>query len=343
MGYRFSSAISSIMGEGGNFAILDDPHNVERAESDIVRDETVRKINLALPTRIRSITGALVVIMQRIHERDYAASMLSQPDIVHLCLPMRYEPDHPHVSKPVTLPSGRVLGGDPRTKADELLFPHLFPESRVTALETVMGAYGAAGQMQQRPSPRAGGIFKREWLQRRVKPAELPPARVRVRGWDLAASVEETASWTAGVLLSHYDGHFYVEDVVRLKGLPGDVQNLLQSTAKRDGLSTYQDLPQDPGQSGKSQIHSLTKLLAGYMVRSSPESGSKPSRADAFSGHCQHGHVSLVESHWTNAYVDELVRFPRGDNDQGDGSSRAFNRLVALGGRLEVSSTVGLH
>ncbi len=52
-GYRFSSAVAGIMGEGGDIVVFDDPHNVEQAESDSVRDETVRKIRLALPTRVR--------------------------------------------------------------------------------------------------------------------------------------------------------------------------------------------------------------------------------------------------------------------------------------------------
>jgi phage terminase large subunit-like protein len=34
-------------------------------------------------------------------------------------------------------------------------------------------------------------------------------------------------------------------------------------------------LPQDPGQAGKSQVQSLTKMLSGYVVRASPESGDK--------------------------------------------------------------------
>ena len=75
-GYRIASAIKSLMGEGGDFVVLDDPHSIDEAESDEVRDETVRKLELTLHTRIRSKTGAAVVIAQRLHERDYCGKLL---------------------------------------------------------------------------------------------------------------------------------------------------------------------------------------------------------------------------------------------------------------------------
>ena len=159
-GYRFSSSVDGIMGEGGEFILYDDPHNVQKAESPDVREKTVDLINLSLHTRVRSITGGIVVIMQRLHEEDYAGSMLKNlSGVVHLCLPARYESDHPHPCKSFSLPSGRVLGGDDRTKDGELLFPGLFPEERLKKLEEVLGSYGSAGQLQQRPAPRKGGMF----------------------------------------------------------------------------------------------------------------------------------------------------------------------------------------
>ena len=59
-----------------------------------------------------------------------------------------------------------VLGHvDPRTEPGELLFPDRFSEAQVLELEKALGSYGTAGQLQQRPAPRGGGIFKDEWWQ----------------------------------------------------------------------------------------------------------------------------------------------------------------------------------
>ncbi|MCK5550519.1 MAG: hypothetical protein KAI41_08305, partial [Hyphomicrobiaceae bacterium] len=165
-GYRFSTAVAGIMGEGGDFVILDDPHNVEQAESDDNRNDVVRRIRMALPTRVRSKNGGVCVMMQRLHSRDYAGEMIAdQADLVHLCLPARYEKKHPFVSVPCTLKkSGRALPGDYRDTEGELLWPELFDEERLHTLELELGAYAKAGQLQQRPVPRGGGMYKLAWF-----------------------------------------------------------------------------------------------------------------------------------------------------------------------------------
>ena len=334
-GYRFSAAVAGIMGEGGDFVILDDPHNIAQAESDDVRNETVRQINLALPTRVRNPKGGVACIMQRLHSNDYAASMIGDPQTIHLCLPARYEENHPHVSRPITLPSGRVLGGDHRTKDGELLFPALFNEERLAALEERLLDYGTAGQLQQRPTPREGGLFKRAWLEKFVSKSQLNPRRLLVRGWDLASSDKPRSPYSAGVLISKDVGVYTVEDVVRERGLPGDIRQLILRTAKSDGPGVVQDFPQDPGQAGKSQVVSLARDLAGYNMRSSPESGSKIQRAEIVASQCQHGQFQLVRAAWNAAYIDEMAGFWTGPySDQVDGTSRSFARLVTMGGRV---------
>ena len=105
------------MGEGGEFMIFDDPHSVEQAESDEVRDSKIRLIRLALPTRVRDWTrGGAVCIMQRLHARDYCGWVLEhEDDWDHLCFPARYETDHP-------FPTRSSLGfHDPRTVDGEIL------------------------------------------------------------------------------------------------------------------------------------------------------------------------------------------------------------------------------
>lgn len=334
-GYRFACAVSGIMGEGGDFIILDDPHNVKVAESDDVRNEVVRQLNLALPTRVRSKDGGIVTIMQRLHQKDFAASMLSEPETVHLCLPAEYEADHPHVCKPLTLPDGTVLPGDPRTEEGELLFPNLFDRERIDGLRITLGEYGVAGQLQQRPAPREGGMFKRAWLERTMKRAELPYDRIRVRGWDLASTEKPDSPWSVGVLLSYSRGRFIVEDVVRKRGTPGAIQRLIYETACRDGYGVHIDLPQDPGQAGVAQIQNYVRMLAGWTVYSSPESGSKIERANPVASQAEHGNLWILEAAWRRAFVRELAAFWTGTYaDQVDALSRAFARLILLGETL---------
>ena len=76
----------------------------------------------------------------------------------------------------------------------------------------------------------------------------------------------------------------------------------------------------------------LTRLLAGFMITSSPETGDKVTRARPFAAQVNVGNVALAGGGWVDAYRDELMGFPHGKyDDQVDASSRAF---MELSGRL---------
>lgn len=155
-GFREAMAFESMTGSRGDRVILDDPHSVDDAYSETKLKSAVRTFKEALPTRVNNDSSAIIIIMQRLNEMDVSAFALDL-GYEHLCLPMRYEQGR----------SKWVIGtGDPRTTDNELMFPERFPEDTVKELEVSLGAYGAAGQLQQRPSPLGGGIIKGEWFRR---------------------------------------------------------------------------------------------------------------------------------------------------------------------------------
>lgn len=340
-GYRFSTSIAGIMGEGGDFVGLDDPHNVEQAESDENREEVVRRIRMALPTRVRSIDGGVVVMMQRLHTRDYSGIMLAdEADLVHLCLPARYEKKHPHVTVPITLKkTGRKLPGDWRETEGELLWPENFPESRLTPLETELGAYAKAGQLQQRPIPRGGGMYKLQWFGGKFcDPDDVPKGGIVCRGWDLAATEEGEVSkapdWTVGCKVRRVKGRIYIEDVVRFRGSPLEVRKTMTTTADMDGKAVIIDFPQDPGQAGKSQAQSLAGEFPRRRVYFSPETGSKEVRQDAPAAQAEAGNVYIVRAPWNRVFIEELTTFPKGDfDDQADALARAYHRVAGKKGK----------
>ena len=317
-GYRLASSVEGMAtGEGGDIDIIDDPLSAKDKESPVSRAGVIEWWTQVMPTRLNDpVHGAFVIIMQRLHHQDLTGHVLAQETgWTHLCLPARYEPDHPH-----------VFPADPRKKSGALLWAERFPEKEVAALEMTMGAYGSAGQLQQRPAPRQGGMFERTWFE--IVPAAPAKARA-VRGWDLAGTTKKTSPWTVGLKMSHWKGDYYIEHVERFRGTPGEVEKRFKNRAKQDGKSVIVDFPQDPGQAGKSQRRALTKLLPGYNVRSSPETGSKPTRAEPLSAQAEAGNVHLVKGAWNNDLLDEFELFPNSDYlDQVDAASRAFARLA---------------
>src|SRR5512139_2602536 len=87
---------------------------------------------------------------------------------------------------------------DPRKKDGELLWPGRMGESAVKALEDLLGSFGAAGQLQQRPAPRGGGIVKRDdfgFYKRADLPDILARADLFAISTDAAFKDQETSSY----------------------------------------------------------------------------------------------------------------------------------------------------
>lgn len=319
-GFREAMAFTSMTGSRGDRVILDDPLSADDANSDAELLRAELSFTEALPSRVNNEESAIVVIMQRLHARDTSGIILDRKlPYVHLCLPMRFESDRRCVTPIFT---------DPRTYDGELLFPERFSEEQVTDLERTMLDYATAGQLQQRPAPRGGGLFKREWF----KVERAAPAGTRwVRAWDLAGTDKATAPFTAGVKMGKTpDGRYCIADVRRIQGTPHETERLIVATASQDGREVKGSLPQDPGQAGKAQVQYLIKQLAGYAYTFSPESGDKETRAEPLASQAQAGNVFLLEGEWNTAFLDEVTTFPRGKfKDQVDAASRAFSELVS--------------
>jgi len=74
----------------------------------------------------------------------------------------------------------------------------------------------------------------------------------------------------------------------------------------------------------------FAKLLAGFDVRFTPESGDKEQRALPVSAQAEAGNIKIVRGDWNDAFLDELCSFPTGTyKDQTDALSRAFSMLLA--------------
>lgn len=206
-GYRIAAAVrGQLTGDGGDIVTVDDALNATEAASDTERQNMLEWWDEAMSTRLNDPkTGAYVLVMQRLHEKDLIGHVMDQEsDWVHICLPARYEPDHPH-----------VFAGDPRKIDGELLWPERVGDEQMKELEAKLGAFGTAGQLQQRPTPRGGGMFRPEWIQYYET---MPPVRtmniyILV---DPANEKKKDSDWTAIFVIGvGQDGNYYVLDMVR--------------------------------------------------------------------------------------------------------------------------------
>lgn len=166
-----------------------------------------RQAEPALTTRLQ--------IGQRLHRDDVGGRWVaSKPDLDVLCLPMRYEADHPFVHPE-----------DPRGDG-ELMWPERFDEEAVQKLEESLGPSAGAAQLQQRPIPPGGQLLIDEYLSHRYN---LPPASVQrplVTGraepgqtWaiygDLAFKGEVTSDYVVFQLWCAEEGELWLLDQIR--------------------------------------------------------------------------------------------------------------------------------
>ena len=323
-GGRECRASTGLTGGRGDFILWDDPHSTTTAESDLERQTTTQILQESLPSRGNATSSVFIIIMQRLHEEDVSGVILSRNlGYVHLRLPMEYEADNPCETE--------IGFRDPRTYDGELLFPERWNRDDVERLKNSLLEYGTASQLQQRPAPRGGGLFKREYFE--IIDALPHGYKNTIRGWDLGGTDRKknpNAARTAGVKLSEYpDGLLVIEDVVAGRWDAGKVESVIVNTATQDGYPVDIDIPQDPGQAGKAQVVYLVKALRGYTVRWSLEGGSKEIRADPVAAQAKVGNIKLLRGPWNNAFLDEAALFPAGKyKDKIDALSRAYARIV---------------
>jgi predicted phage terminase large subunit-like protein len=319
-GFRHAAAMSSMTGSRGDRVIIDDPHSVEGAISDKDRETTIRIFKETIPTRVNNPDkSAIVVVMQRLHERDVSGLILSENlGYTHLMLPMEFEPDRACVT---------CLGrADQRTEPGELLFPDRFPREVVERDKRVMGSMAVAGQFQQRPTPRGGGMIKAE----RLEIGEPGLITSRVRYWDKAGT-HGGGAYTAGVLMGRdKEGVYWVLDVVRGQWSAMERERVIQQTAQLDGTDVPVWIEQEPGSGGKESAHNTIRNLAGFNCRAEAVTGSKEARAEPLAAQVEAGNVKLKRGPWNSAFIDEGRSFPVGQyKDQWDAASGAFNKLTA--------------
>lgn len=205
--------------------------------------------------------------------------------------------------------------------------PHLNEgyEEVLKGMDRVSRAQLLEGDWLSRPG--AGAYYQRGWF----KWLDVRPigAVARCRRWDLAST--EDGDWTIGARMSLMrDRSVVIEDVVRKRLRPAGVEACVLATAELDGKDVHVVIPEDPGQAGKAQVASYTKMLMGFVVRSIRETGDKVTRQGPFSAQCEAGNVSIVRGAWNEPFLQCLEAFPDPNvhDDDIDAAAGAFTYLA---------------
>lgn len=351
-GYRVAAGVNAgLTGERADTVVCDDPHNVKHADSEPIREGTVRWWNEAMSTRLNDPkTGAKIVIQQRVHESDLAGNLIAQ-GYDHLSLPMEYEPTE-HVTG--------IGWRDPRTDPGELLHPERYGPEQVAEQKRVLGSYAYAAQYQQRPSPAEGGILKRQWWRFWHYPGQpLPPVQIRMpdgslheapcvslppfwdgqlQSWDMSFKDTKSGGYVCGQVWGAWRAdRFLLDQMLAQLDFPATVAAVRDLTDRWP--QARRKLVEDKA-NGPAVIATLKHEIAG-LVAVEPE-GGKVTRANAVTPEIESGNVYLPHpriASWVDAFIDECASFPRGKHDdQVDSMTQALLRLGAGGGNVTVTT-----
>ncbi len=237
---------------------------------------------------------------------------------------------------------------DIRETVGEVLMPQIFTPEVLAQLELDLDTYGVAGQLQQRPSPEGGGLFKMEYFDGKIVD-EPPKLYMLCRGWDTAGT-DGGGDWSAGVgvaeeIIEEFSnkrrifrrsGKFFVMAVEHEQVGPDKLDTLMVDTAdfdhKRQGCKAYGIREEkEGGSAGIAVVTARAKLFPKLDYQAVVISGSKRVRARPFRAQCAAGNVYIVRAHWNSKYLRELCGFPAASHDDlVDGSSTAYNGLVEM-------------
>jgi predicted phage terminase large subunit-like protein len=300
----FSSS-SGEMGERGSRLLFDDPNDAKKAmSSEADRDAVNDTYSQVLYGRVNK-GGAIVIIQQRCHEQDLTGFVLPTDKWVHLVFPMEFEPKRRCKT---------VLGiQDPRKKPGELLWPSLHPKGRVKAMKAQLREYGTAGQFQQLPAPRSGGIVDISKFGTYVGQPNPREFVEIIQAWDTAQKDNQVTNdpWACGTWGLHENGKIYLLHVYRewLRYPKGRAM----AVALHDTWKPHIILVEDKS-SGSDLIEDLKGL--GLPVRGIPVSIGLTARMDAEAQAIDSGLVYLpAEAPWKADYLYELSLFDNGAHD----------------------------
>ena len=124
--------------------------------------------------------GAIVIIMQRLHEDDLIGHVLVQEPWEVVRFPAIAEADEVHQIETIWRP--RCF----RRRQGAALHPEREPLATLDRIRRTIGEYNFAGQYQQSPAPLGGGLVKVEWF-KRYRDSERPERFDHiVQSWDTA-------------------------------------------------------------------------------------------------------------------------------------------------------------
>jgi predicted phage terminase large subunit-like protein len=316
-GYRLATSTGGVLtGRGADIIIIDDPLKPEEALSEAQRKAANEWYDHTLYSRQNDKRrGAIVIVMQRLHEDDLVGHVLTQEPWEVVRFPAIAEADEVHEIE--TILETRCF----TRRRGEALHPDREPLDTLDCLRRTIGEYNFAGQYQQSPAPLGGGLVKAEWF-KRYRQSELPERFDRiVQSWDTANKATELSDFSVCTTWGVKGKELFLLAVFRQKLEYPALKRAVREQQNRFKATVV--LIEDKA-SGTQLIQELIKDGCHAVTRYQPTT-DKVMRLHAQTALIENGFVRIPEEAlWLAEYLHELTVFPKGKHDDQADSTAQF-------------------
>ena len=308
-GFRLATSVGGVLtGRGADLIIIDDPLKPSDAMSESRRMAANEWFDGTLYSRLNDkVRGAIVIIMQRLHEDDLVGHVLKQEGWETRLLPRDRRGRRTALRRDALRAKGVLVA-----VTGAALHPERELLETLQRIRSTIGEYNFAGQYQQTPAPAGGGMVKEAWF-RRYRPEERPASFDQVvQSWDTANKPSELADYSVCTTWGVKGPHFYLLNVLRKKL---DFPNLKRAVREQGDLFSPTTILIEDKASGTQLIQDLIDAGLSRVTRYKPD-GDKIMRLHAQTATIENGFVHLPETaHWLADYLHELTMFPAGRHD----------------------------
>lgn len=318
-----TSVTGTLTGRGGDVIILDDVIKPEDAMSEALRKNVNDWYQSTLSSRLNDKnSGAILCVMQRLHEYDLTGMLLEAGGWDQLALPAIALKD---ASIPLT--RGKVY----HRKEGEPLHPAREPQSVLEEMKAAMGSHAFSALYQQEPMPAEGNLYQRSWLMH-FDPVSFDRSGEIIQSWDTAnkTGVANDFSVCITALVSRRD--VFVLTLWRSRLEFPELYKMTIELAQE--LGAHEILIEDKA-SGQQLIQALradTNTSIPRPLARSP-ARDKFSRAEGVSSMVEAGQLFLPnQAPWLEEFENELLAFPNARfDDQVDALSQLLERVRKKG------------